>query len=73
MRFIAANMMLASEIIKGYTIARISHRCLIKVDMMNDYDSVDWLFLRRILEELSFPHILFDGLWGALQPFRTRI
>lgn len=47
--------MLASELIKGYTFAQISPRCLVKVDIMKAYDSVDWFFFMRVLEELGFP------------------
>lgn len=40
-RAIVDNVMLASELIKGYTFSRISPRCLVKVDMMKANDSVD--------------------------------
>lgn len=42
------------KIIQWYNFAEISHHFMIKVDMMKAYDSVDWLLLRRVLEELSF-------------------
>lgn len=47
--------MLSSELIKGYSFAQISPRCMVNVDMMKAYDFVDWYFLRRVLEELVFP------------------
>lgn len=52
--FIVNNVMLATEIIKGYNFAQISPRCVIKVDMMKVNDFVDYgFFLQRVLEELK--------------------
>lgn len=40
-KFIILIVILATEIIIGYNFSQISQRCLIKVDMMNAYDSID--------------------------------
>lgn len=39
-RSIADNILLATELIKGYFRAHVSQRCVIKVDIKKAYDSV---------------------------------
>ena len=46
-KHIADNILLATELIKGYTNKGISPRCMIKVDLRKAYDSVEWSFLDR--------------------------
>lgn len=58
--------MLASEIIKGYSFARISPQCMIKVDMMKAYDSLEWFFLRRMHKELAFPQIFVSWIMNCV-------
>lgn len=65
-RCIVDNMMLSSETIKGYGFARISPRCIIKVDMMKEYDLIDWYFLRRMLEDLAFPQMFVSWLMNCI-------
>ena len=54
-RHIADNILLATELIKGYNRKHMSPRCLIKVDIKKAYDSVEWCFLEQMLYELGFP------------------
>ena len=44
-RFIADNILLATELIRGYSRTHVSPRCVIKVDIKKAYDSVEWPFL----------------------------
>lgn len=54
-RNILDNVILAHELVKGYTQKGVSPRCLIKIDIRKTYDSVEWPFLRMILLEYGMP------------------
>ncbi|XP_048502873.1 uncharacterized protein LOC125498665 [Beta vulgaris subsp. vulgaris] len=69
-RTIADNILLATELIKGYSRAHASPRCVIKVDIKKAYDSVEWSFLERVLVEMSFPNVFqmdYDMCLGELK------
>lgn len=50
-RQIIDNVLLASDLIKGYGRKGLSPRCVIKIDLRKAYDSVDWPFLEVMLRE----------------------
>lgn len=54
-RHIIDNVLLASEIIKGYSRKGLSHRCMVKVDIKKAYDSVEWVFLESMMVEVGVP------------------
>ncbi|XP_056688014.1 uncharacterized protein [Spinacia oleracea] len=54
-RNISDNILLASELVKCYCRKYISPRCMIKVDLKKAYDSIEWPFLKQMLQELGFP------------------
>ncbi|XP_019267527.1 PREDICTED: uncharacterized protein LOC109244828 [Nicotiana attenuata] len=54
-RKISDNIFLAQELVKSYTRMNISPRCMIKIDLQKAYDSVEWIFLEQVLDELGFP------------------
>ncbi|XP_019236743.1 PREDICTED: uncharacterized protein LOC109216981 [Nicotiana attenuata] len=60
-RKIAENVILAHELVKSYTRAQISPRCMIKIDLQKAYDLVEWIFLQQVMEELRFLTGLLDG------------
>lgn len=43
-RQILDNILLASELIKGYGRKNMSPRCMVKIDLRMAYDSVEWPF-----------------------------
>ncbi|KAH0724791.1 hypothetical protein KY284_000656 [Solanum tuberosum] len=47
------NVILSHELVKGYGRQGISRRCMVKVDMRKAYDSLEWTFLEKILEEVN--------------------
>ncbi|XP_056695658.1 uncharacterized protein [Spinacia oleracea] len=53
-RNISDNILLASELVKCYSRKYISPRCMIKVDLKKAYDSIEWPFLKQMLQELGF-------------------
>ncbi|XP_009772130.1 uncharacterized protein [Nicotiana sylvestris] len=55
-RNILDNVILAHELIKGYTQKAVSPRCMIKVAIRKAYDSVEWSFLSYLMMELEIPY-----------------
>lgn len=66
-RHIADNIILATELIRGYGRSHISPRCVIKVDIRKAYDSVEWSFLEGMLWELGFPHKCISWIMACVQ------
>lgn len=54
-RQISYNILLAIELIKGYTSSHLSPKCMLKVDLKNAYCSVEWSFFTSVMIELDFP------------------
>ena len=54
-RQICDNILLATDFIRGYNWANASPRCMLRVDMAKAYDSVEWPFLKCVMQEMSFP------------------
>ncbi|KAL2237507.1 UNVERIFIED_CONTAM: hypothetical protein Sindi_0942400 [Sesamum indicum] len=52
---IGDNIMLAQEIFTGYNQSRLPPRCALKVDIRKAYDTVDWDFLRAVMEMFGLP------------------
>ncbi|XP_060170311.1 uncharacterized protein LOC132601223 [Lycium barbarum] len=57
-RNILDNVIIAHELIKGYSWKSVSPRCMIKIDINKAYDSIEWPFLRMVLTEFGMPHKL---------------
>lgn len=63
-RQLGDNIILATELIKGYTRKHMSPTCMRKVDLRKAYYSLEWPFLRSMLLALGFPIqfcVLGDG------------
>ncbi|XP_010691902.1 uncharacterized protein LOC104905150 [Beta vulgaris subsp. vulgaris] len=54
-RSIYDNTLLATELIKGYTMKHVIPRYMVKIDLKKAYDSVEWPFLQVMLLEIGFP------------------
>ncbi|XP_075092223.1 uncharacterized protein LOC142172493 [Nicotiana tabacum] len=55
-RNILDNIIMAHELIKGYSQKAVSPRCMIKVDIRKAYDSVEWSFLKAVRLEFGIPY-----------------
>lgn len=65
-RIIFDNILLSHELVKGYQRKNISPRCMIKVDIQKAYDSVEWPFVRQMLDALGFPHRFSNWIMECL-------
>ncbi|KAJ8423639.1 hypothetical protein Cgig2_032927 [Carnegiea gigantea] len=58
-REILHNVLLCQDIVRGYSRAGISPRCVIKLDIHKAFDSVHWQFIHDLLVHLKFlPHFI---------------
>nr|GFA58360.1 RNA-directed DNA polymerase, eukaryota, reverse transcriptase zinc-binding domain protein [Tanacetum cinerariifolium] len=53
-RSISDNILLTQELMHNYHLDRGTPRCAFKVDIQKAYDTVDWVFLRKILIGFGF-------------------
>lgn len=66
-RTIADNILLASELMRGYNTRFNSSKCMFKMDLRKAYDSVDWDFMDEVLREMSFPISFIDWVMGCVK------
>ncbi|GJX32724.1 RNA-directed DNA polymerase, eukaryota, reverse transcriptase zinc-binding domain protein [Tanacetum coccineum] len=61
-RQITNNILLAQELIKGYNRKQKFKRVAFKIDLQKAYDTIDWSFLKVILEHFEFPGKMVDWI-----------
>ncbi|XP_056698699.1 uncharacterized protein [Spinacia oleracea] len=61
-RHISVNILLATELVKGYNRKHISPRCMIKYA----YDSIEWIFLMDVMRDLGFPALFTDWILACI-------
>lgn len=57
-RLILDNILLSQELVRGYHRNRGVPRCALKVDLMKAYDTVDWDFLKYIIDYVGFHPVM---------------
>lgn len=60
------NVLVCQEIARGYTRAKISPRCMLKVDLKKAYDSMRWDFIEDMLTSLKFPSIFIKWVMECI-------
>ncbi|XP_074310232.1 uncharacterized protein LOC141646020 [Silene latifolia] len=55
-RNIVENVLICQDLVRLYNRKAASPRCLIKIDLRKDYDTVEWTFLHQMLQALKFPN-----------------
>ena len=59
-RVIHDNILMAFELLRGYSRKHIYPRCTIQMDIRKAYDTVEWNALATILKEMNFPGKFVD-------------
>lgn len=54
-RLMVENVLMATELIRGYNWKNITKRSLLKVDLKKAFDSLEWNFIFKIMRALEFP------------------
>ncbi|XP_062112580.1 uncharacterized protein LOC133823744 [Humulus lupulus] len=65
-RRIAHNIMLCQDMVRGYDRRSAKFACLFKIDLQKAYDSLDWDFLKEMLEALNFPKKFVDLIMDCI-------
>lgn len=66
-RRIADNISLAHELVKAYSRKYISPRCMIEIYLQKAYDSMEWPYLRHVMEEMGFPQLFISCVMECIQ------
>lgn len=56
------HILLAYELIKGYSINRGPPRCMVQIDRQKAYDMLSWRALQYSMQELGIPPIIIDWI-----------
>ncbi|XP_019240695.1 PREDICTED: uncharacterized protein LOC109220693 [Nicotiana attenuata] len=54
-RSIVQNILICQDLVKLYNRKKSTRKCLIKIDLKKEYDSVEWGFVEEMLHALDFP------------------
>jgi len=65
-RSLGDNVHLVQELLRKYNRKRISPRCLFKVDLRKAYDSLDWGFVKQVMEGLGFPMLFIEWVMECI-------
>ncbi|CAK8573250.1 unnamed protein product [Lathyrus sativus] len=49
------HILIAYELIRGYSATNGATKCMLQMDLQKAYDTVEWIALENILKELNFP------------------
>ena len=55
-RSIMHNILLCQDLVKHYTRQNCAPRCLMKIDLCKDYDTLNWHFIKEMMVTINFPH-----------------
>lgn len=58
MPIISNNILLATELVIDYSTKHVSPRCMLKSDLMKAYHSIEWSFLRVVLDWVFLRNLL---------------
>ncbi|XP_020256684.1 uncharacterized protein LOC109833427 [Asparagus officinalis] len=72
-RQISSNISLAHELAKSYSRKGISPRVMLSIDIRKAFDTVNWKFLKKMLEGLGFPRVMVKWILACISSPRFSI
>lgn len=54
--------MVCQGLVRGYTRGNGAPRCKIKMDIMKAYDTIEWDFIKEVLQGLNFPEMFINWI-----------
>lgn len=61
-RLLAENVLLATDLVKGYNSSTSESKAMLKVDLRKAFDSIRWDFILGILKAMSVPDIFINWI-----------
>ncbi|XP_048502962.1 uncharacterized protein LOC125498737 [Beta vulgaris subsp. vulgaris] len=65
-RVIIHNIFLCQDIMKHYKRKNMNERCTIKVDLRKAYDSIQWEFIKELLQAMKFPEQFINWIMSCI-------
>ncbi|KAL1198665.1 putative ribonuclease H protein [Cardamine amara subsp. amara] len=65
-RLLVENVLLASELVQGFTRKHTTPRGLLQVDLRKAFDSVSWGFIIQVLKSANFPPIYINWVKNCI-------
>lgn len=65
-RLLAENVLLATDLVKGYSNSNSEPKAMLKVDLKKAFDSVRWDFIIGILRALSIPETFINWIYQSI-------
>ncbi|KAH0642431.1 hypothetical protein KY290_034024 [Solanum tuberosum] len=65
-RTIVQNILICQDLMRLYNRKNATKSCLLKIDLRNAYDSVEWDFVEEMLYGLQFPYKFIKWIMGCI-------
>lgn len=65
-RIIHDNIMMAQELVRGYSRKNISPICMVQMDIQKSYDTIELPSLAHIMVDLGFPQIFIKCILACV-------
>lgn len=65
-RRLIENVLLATELVKGYGRGHMTPRCMIKIDLKKAFNSIEWPFLRSMLLNTGLPEVFVSWIMACV-------
>ncbi|XP_020259065.1 uncharacterized protein LOC109835503 [Asparagus officinalis] len=65
-RHITNNILLAHELVKNYGRKHISPRIMVNIDIRKAFDTINWNFIKEMLQGLGFPKVIVSRIMTCI-------
>ncbi|GJS09808.1 RNA-directed DNA polymerase, eukaryota, reverse transcriptase zinc-binding domain protein [Tanacetum coccineum] len=65
-RHIQDNILITQELLRGYNRKSGAKRCAMKIDLQKAYDTINWEFLKEVLQTVGFHDIMINWIMTCI-------